>query len=128
MGSYIKINVNKWRKKSKIVNKPPKMLENYSLFCLFGWFCCCCCFQGRVSLYNPGCPGTHFVDQAGLELRNPRASASRVLGLKACTTMPGENYSLTPFSCLDYFLFPGFSFFFLIRYFLHLHFKCHPLS
>ena len=27
-----------------------------------------------------------FVDQAGLELRNPSASASRVLGLKACTT------------------------------------------
>jgi hypothetical protein len=26
---------------------------------------------------------THFVDQAGLELRNPPASASRVLGLKA---------------------------------------------
>ena len=24
------------------------------------------CFQDRVSLYSPGCPGTHFVDQAGL--------------------------------------------------------------
>jgi hypothetical protein len=32
------------------------------------------------------CPGTYFVDQAGLELRNPPASASRVLGLKACAT------------------------------------------
>jgi hypothetical protein len=42
--------------------------------------------QYRVSLYSPGCPGTHFVDQAGLELRNPPASASRVLGLKACAT------------------------------------------
>ena len=30
-----------------------------------------------------------FVDQAGLELRNPPASASRVLGLKACATTPG---------------------------------------
>ncbi|GAB1286772.1 Tau-tubulin kinase 2 [Apodemus speciosus] len=28
------------------------------------------------------CPGTHSVDQAGLELRNPPASASQVLGLK----------------------------------------------
>jgi hypothetical protein len=28
-------------------------------------------FRGRVSLYSPVCPGTHFVDQAGLELRNP---------------------------------------------------------
>ncbi len=25
----------------------------------------------RVSLCSPGCPGTHFVDQAGLELRLP---------------------------------------------------------
>jgi hypothetical protein len=31
---------------------------------------------------------THLVDQAGLELRNPPASASRVLGLKACATTP----------------------------------------
>jgi hypothetical protein len=33
-------------------------------------------FQDRVSLCSPGCPGTHFVDQAGLELRNPPAPAS----------------------------------------------------
>ena len=37
-------------------------------------------------LYNLGCPGTHSVDQAGLELRNLPDSASQVLGLKACTT------------------------------------------
>jgi hypothetical protein len=48
-------------------------------------------FRDRVSLYSPGCPGTHSVDQAGLELRNPPASASPVLGLKACATMPGSN-------------------------------------
>jgi hypothetical protein len=30
----------------------------------------------QVSLYSHGCPGTHFVDQAGLKLRNPPASAS----------------------------------------------------
>jgi hypothetical protein len=35
-------------------------------------------FQDRVSLYSPGCPGTHSVDLAGLELRNPPASASGV--------------------------------------------------
>jgi hypothetical protein len=29
---------------------------------------------------------THSVDQAGLEFRNPPASASQVLGLKACAT------------------------------------------
>jgi hypothetical protein len=42
-------------------------------------------FQDRVSLCSPSCPGIHSVDQAGLELRNPPASASRVLGLKACS-------------------------------------------
>jgi hypothetical protein len=52
-------------------------------------------FRDRVSLYSSGCPGTHFVDQAGLELRNPPASASRVLGLKACATMPGDFGLLT---------------------------------
>jgi hypothetical protein len=33
-----------------------------------------------------GSPGSHSVDQAGLKLRDPPASASRVLGLKVCTT------------------------------------------
>jgi hypothetical protein len=36
-------------------------------------------FETGVSLYSPGCPGTHFVDQDGLELRNLPASASRLL-------------------------------------------------
>jgi hypothetical protein len=49
------------------------------LFVCFG-------FQDRVSLCTLGCPGTHSVDQAGLELRNPPASVSQVLGLKACAT------------------------------------------
>jgi hypothetical protein len=31
-------------------------------------------FRDRVSLCSPGCPATHFVDQAGLELRNLPAS------------------------------------------------------
>ena len=43
-------------------------------------------FWDRVSLCSPGYPGTYSVDQAGLKLRNPPLSASRVLGLKACTT------------------------------------------
>jgi hypothetical protein len=41
---------------------------------------CFLVFRDRVSLYSPGCPGTHLVDQAGPELRNPPASASQVLG------------------------------------------------
>jgi hypothetical protein len=46
-------------------------------------------FRDRVSLCSPGCPGTHFVDQAGLELRNSPASASQVLGLNVNATTPG---------------------------------------
>jgi hypothetical protein len=57
--------------------------RGFFIFFLFGFF------RDRVSLYSPGCPGTHFVDQAGLELRNPLVSASRVLGLKACPAKAG---------------------------------------
>jgi hypothetical protein len=53
-----------------------------SFFFFFSFF-----FRDRVSLCSPGCPGTHFLDQAGLELRNLPASASQVLGLKACASM-----------------------------------------
>jgi hypothetical protein len=53
-------------------------------FCLFVWFGLV--FRDRVSLCSPDCPGTHSVDQAGLELRNPPASASQVLRLKVCAT------------------------------------------
>jgi hypothetical protein len=65
----------------------------FYLICLF----VCFVFRDRVSLCSPSYPGTHFVDQAGLKLRNPPASASQVLGLKACatTTRLGDLY-LTP--------------------------------
>ena len=36
----------------------------------------------RVSLCSPDCPGTHCVEQAGLELRDLPVSAFQVLGLK----------------------------------------------
>jgi hypothetical protein len=62
----------------------------FFLFCFVLFFC----FWDQVSLYNLGCPGTHFVDQAGLKLRNPPASASWVLGLKALATMPGSKMCL----------------------------------
>ena len=73
--------------------------------CLVGFFVFWGFFLGRgdrVSLYSPGCPGTHFVDQAGLEFRNLPASASQVLGLKASATTPG---------CVLYFLLSRFSYF-----------------
>jgi hypothetical protein len=39
-------------------------------------------FCDRVSLYSPGCSGTHSMDQAGLELRGSPVSTSQVLGSK----------------------------------------------
>jgi hypothetical protein len=56
-------------------------------------------FRDRVSLYNPGYPGPHSVGQAGLKLRNPPASASRVLGSKACATT-----ALLPFFFVNEFI------------------------
>ena len=58
------------------------LINSYLFVCLF-------IFQDRVSLYSSGCPGNHSVDQAGLKLRHLPASASGVLGLEACATMPG---------------------------------------
>ena len=40
--------------------------------------------QDRVSLCSPGCPGTHSIDQAGLEFRELPVSASLMVGLKEC--------------------------------------------
>jgi hypothetical protein len=54
--------------------------------CLF--VCLFLVFLRQGSPCSLGRSGTHSVDQAGLELRNPPASASQVLGLKACTTTP----------------------------------------
>jgi hypothetical protein len=72
-----------------VINKAVELRISSLLFCFVLFLFVCFVFQDRVSPYNPGCPGTHFVDQAGLELRNLPASASRVLELKLCTTKPG---------------------------------------
>jgi hypothetical protein len=54
--------------------------------CVFFFFFSFFCFFETGFLCSPGCPRTHFADQAGLELRNSPASASQMLGLQACTT------------------------------------------
>jgi hypothetical protein len=66
-----------------------KFLYEFKNF-LFVWFG----FWDRVSLCSPGCIRTHSVDQAGLELRNPPASASRVLGLKVCATTADYKFKI----------------------------------
>ena len=57
------------------------------LFCFFLFY-----FQDKGSFCSPCCHGTHSVDQAGLKLRNPPASASQMLGLMACATTPGYKF------------------------------------
>ena len=49
-------------------------------FCFFFFVFC------LVSLCSLGCPRTCFIDQAGLKLRDPPASASRMLELKSSIT------------------------------------------
>jgi hypothetical protein len=63
-------------------------------FCLFAFVFV---FPDRVSLYSSGSPRNHFVDQAGLDLRNLPASALRVLELKVCATMPGSSLPILLF-------------------------------
>jgi hypothetical protein len=52
------------------------------LFLFFFSFFFFFCFLDRVSLWSLGCPETHSVAQAGLELRSPSASASQVRRLR----------------------------------------------
>jgi hypothetical protein len=91
-------------------NKVYWLISVLLFVCLFVCVCVCVCvcvfifgFQDRVSLCSPGCLGTHFVDQVGLELRNLPASASRVLGLKACATMSGLYFCILICICFIYF-------------------------
>ena len=67
---------------SVLLTTEPSSLQDLFFGKLFFLFC----FGVRVSLCSPGCPRTHSVNLAGLELRNLPASASQVLGLKACAT------------------------------------------
>jgi len=78
-----------------------------SLFiCVCVYSCCVCIlvFQDRVSLSSLGLLGTYFIDQTGLEFRDPPASASWILD---AVPLPG---SLSPFLTNTLFLF--FCFFF----------------
>jgi hypothetical protein len=52
----------------------------------------------EVSPCSPGCPGTLYVDQAGLELTDPPASASSVLGLKERDIIPNCKGFISNFS------------------------------
>ena len=59
-----------------------------------------------VPLSSPSCPGTYSVDQIGLKLRNlpASASASHVLGLKACATTAWLPVLLLSYEITDKFI------------------------
>ena len=63
-------------------NKEMSFLNFFFIFYLFF----CFLETGFFCVASPGYPGTHSVVQASLELRDPSASASQMLGLKACAT------------------------------------------
>lgn len=48
----------------------------------------CLFFETGTLFCSSDCPGIHFVDQAGLELRDASGSLTSLLGLKAFTTRP----------------------------------------
>ena len=60
---------------------PRSNYKHRQTFFFFFWF-----FETGFFRVAPGCPGTHSIDQDGLELRNPLGSASQVLVLKVCDT------------------------------------------
>lgn len=61
------------------------------------WFCLFV-FRDKVSLWSPECAGTHSVDLAVLELSDPPASASRVLGGMRHHGLQGPEFN-TQYSC-----------------------------
>ena len=64
---------------------------DFLFVCLFwGFFFCLFCFVFETGFLCIALAVLELVDQAGLELRNPPASDSRVLRLKVCTTTPDK--------------------------------------
>jgi len=81
-----------------LLNAGIKSVRHQQLILDFCFVLFCFVFRDRVSLCSPGCLGTHSVDQAGLDLRDLPASASLMLGLKACVqcALPAETLPLPP--------------------------------
>lgn len=60
----------------------------------------CCLFGGFFFSFfspktcSPSCPGTHYIDQSGLELRDALDSASQVIGSKVWATTAQQSLYL----------------------------------
>jgi hypothetical protein len=62
-------------------------------------------FRDRVSLYSPGCPGAHFVDQAGLgaafltfEFKGDALTFFFIQGYVGCAVVIFSLYSVDEYS------------------------------
>lgn len=55
-------------------------------------------------LWRPGCPRSHSVDQADLQLKDLFACGIRVLGLKVCAIMAGLLSFLENTDLFNFFL------------------------
>ena len=104
------------------------------------------CFQWFPSIPNFDSTGTSTVDHVGLELKLSTCLCQPMLWLNACIITPCSKFFLKFFSQIGSLSgwslglrsspplihlawhFSFFSFFFFIRYFLHLNFKCYPQS
>jgi hypothetical protein len=82
----------------------------FILFCFVFWF-----FQDRVSLCSPGCPGTHFVDQAGLKFRNLPACLPSA-GIKDVVSTIWLCWLFCLFDCFCFFVLLDFCFSFFLRF------------
>ena len=75
-----------WSQTSKLLSR--WHYGNFGCTWLLRFFVCSFILH-KFSLCSPGCYEIHYVDQTGLELEDSPVFAFQVLGLKACTTMPG---------------------------------------
>jgi hypothetical protein len=64
-------------------------LDTRCFYFVFVFLFVCLFFRDRVSLCSPDCPGTHSVDQAGLELRNPLSS--KCWDYRRALSLPGRH-------------------------------------
>jgi hypothetical protein len=77
--------------------EPRTFLSVYFSLFVFGFWLS----ETGFSLCSPGCPGTHSVDQAGLELRNPPAFCLYTYGLDTLPTAWKSTSLLTVSVLLD---------------------------
>lgn len=73
----VRVSLCKSQTSSDLLPLPPQL--PHQALSIFGVFVC---VRERDSLGYSSWPGTHYVDQVGMDLRDSHASAYQILGLK----------------------------------------------